>query len=386
MGQLLRTWRRTGTRLKCHAELHATTITLVLALVIVLIDTGRRRDSNPLSLRWQNLPLQASELNVIRDLCDVLIARPGNWCFRDHRCHRSTSKDQQGWILQLSLPESKLDWKLPEDVLSWALGIVRAFDPNGIQSRELCVCPSAKTLCVLPPSPRIGLIDKSPTLRPEPSTVLADVVAIAVKGRRACELQHDHGRTEHHEASLPLVIRHRSGHFAPKEFTRRSKHKPRQSKFCASCEWHVARIRQSQRRAHTRELQRASLRKAGPRLALGRPKEHHTSACRRLGSNRRPPRETWAGIQRPTSGRVHQTIWGKTSRYPCLGPIALELYRLLALLLVWWLTQLPTPQQPQSSNQRPFAVYLQQHECHFPQVPPGRVAPEWRFHHQFSNP
>ena len=119
MGQLLRTWRRTGTRLKCHAELHATTITLVMALVIVLIDTGRRRDSNPLSLRWQTLPLQASELNVTRDLCDVLIARLGNWCFRGNRCHRSTSKDQQGWILQLSLPESKLDWKLPEDVLPW---------------------------------------------------------------------------------------------------------------------------------------------------------------------------------------------------------------------------------------------------------------------------
>ena len=54
-----------------------TTITLVMALVIVLIDTGRRRDSNPLSLRWQTLPLQASELNVTRDLCDVLIARLG---------------------------------------------------------------------------------------------------------------------------------------------------------------------------------------------------------------------------------------------------------------------------------------------------------------------
>ena len=139
MGQLLRTWRRTRTRLKCHAELHATTITLMMALVIVLMDTGRRRDSNPLSLRWQTLPLQASELNVTCDLCDVLIARLGNWCFRSDRCHRSTSKDQQAWILQLSLPESKLDWKLPEDVLPWALGIVRAFHPIGIQSRELAL-------------------------------------------------------------------------------------------------------------------------------------------------------------------------------------------------------------------------------------------------------
>ena len=53
----------------------------------------------------------------------------------------------------------------------------------------------------------------------------------------------------------------------------------------------------------------------------------------------------------------------KTSRYLCRGPIALEPHsRLLALLLVRWLTQLPTPQQPQSSNQRPFAVYLPQHE------------------------
>ena len=41
MGHLLRTWRRTGTRLKSHAELHATTITLVMALVIVLIDMSR---------------------------------------------------------------------------------------------------------------------------------------------------------------------------------------------------------------------------------------------------------------------------------------------------------------------------------------------------------
>ena len=187
----------------------------VIALVIVFIDTGRRRDSNPLSIRWQTLPLQASELNVTRGVCDVLIARLGNWCFRGNRCHRSTSKDQQGWNIQLSLPESKLDWKLPEDVHPWALGIGRAFDPNGILSRELCVCPSARRSACS----RVGLIVESPTLRREPSTVLADVVAMAVGGRRACELQHDHGRTEHHEASPPLVIRHRSGHFAPKEFT-----------------------------------------------------------------------------------------------------------------------------------------------------------------------
>ena len=99
-----------------------------MASVIVLKDPGRGRESNPPSLRRQTLPLQASERDVTRDLCDVLITRLGNW----NRCHRRTSKDQQGWILQLSLPESKLNWKLPEDVLPWAFGIVRAFDPNGI--------------------------------------------------------------------------------------------------------------------------------------------------------------------------------------------------------------------------------------------------------------
>ena len=128
-----------------------------------------------------------------RNLCDVLIARLGHWCFRGDRCNRSSSKDQQGWILQLSLPESKLDWKLPEDIFPWAFGIVRAFNPNGIQSRKLCICSSAKAFCMLSPSVRVGLVDKRPTLCPEPSAVLADVVAVTVKRRRACKLQHDHG-------------------------------------------------------------------------------------------------------------------------------------------------------------------------------------------------
>ena len=165
--------------------------------------TYRHGPGKGASLRRHTLPLQASERNVTRDLCDVLIARLGNRCFRGNRCHRSTSKDQQGWILKLSLPESKLNWKLPEDIFPWALRIAGAFDPNGIQSRELCVCPSAKTLCVLPPSPRIGLVDKSPTLCYEGLSGLRTPASL--------------GRKENHEASLPLVIRHRSGHFAPKE-------------------------------------------------------------------------------------------------------------------------------------------------------------------------
>ena len=102
MGHLLRTWRRTVTRLKCRAELHATTITLVMTLVIVLIDTGLGRETNPPSLRRQTLPLQASEWNVTRDLCDVLIARLGNWCFRGKSLPPEHEQDQQGWILQLS--------------------------------------------------------------------------------------------------------------------------------------------------------------------------------------------------------------------------------------------------------------------------------------------
>ena len=167
MGHLLRTWRRTGTRLKSHAELHATTITLVMALVIVLIDTSRGRQTNSPSFGRQALPLQASERNVTRNLCDVLIARLGNWCFRGDCCNRSTSKNQQGWILQLSLPESKLNWKLPEDVFPWAFGIVRAFNTNGIQSRKLCICSSAKALCMLSPSACVGVIDKRPTLCPD---------------------------------------------------------------------------------------------------------------------------------------------------------------------------------------------------------------------------
>ena len=128
MGHLLRTWRRTGTRLKSHAELHATTITLVMALVIVLVDTSGGRETNAPSFGRQALPLQAGERNVTRNLCDVLIARFGHWCFRGDRCNRSTSKDQQGWILQLSLPERKLDWKLPEDIIG-RLGLYAPLTP-----------------------------------------------------------------------------------------------------------------------------------------------------------------------------------------------------------------------------------------------------------------
>ena len=94
----------------------------------------------------------------------MLIARLGHRCFRCNCRHWSASKDQQGRVLQLSFPEKKLDWKLPEDVLPWITGIVRTVDPNGVQRCELNIRSSAETLSMLTPSPRMPILFFLPSL------------------------------------------------------------------------------------------------------------------------------------------------------------------------------------------------------------------------------